>query len=223
MENSSFALLRPDLIALGFGFYGSSATLAPDPEKTILSIIRLFDEEVKVFHMLLAWVERFGDLLHVERFSALSSGLSGRELIILGVLAQKRVSAGDYRFRSLAQKIMKLAPSSEKPWPGQGQYLIEKNGVDPEFKLFGVTTSRFLPSETKKLLERSWILKKNLWFRLRALLGANFRADIAYLRLSGLAKNAYVAMKLLKCAKETSYRLWGQLDEADVEGMISVS
>lgn len=222
MDDQAFLKLRPDLVSLGFAFYGEGSAIAPDPEKTIIEIIKVFDTELKVAHMMLAWMERFGDLIHVERLMSLSKELKPRERVFLGVIALKQVNAGDLRYRSLLQKIKLLPINTESPWPGEDPYLIEKYGIDAEFESFGIKTSLFYPSENKKLFSRSGIIERNLWLRLRVLLGTNFRADLAFVRLSGLAKNAYAAMQNLKCSKETCYRIWKSLDEAEIENMIAI-
>lgn len=106
---------------------------------------------------------------------------------------------------------------------GQDEFLIDKNGIDPEFHAFGIRTAKINPSESKKLLSRSFILKNNLWLRFRALLGSNFRADIAYVRIDRLVHSANGAMKLLNCSKETNYRIWNALEDARVEELIRIS
>lgn len=55
--------------------------------------------------MLLAWMERFGDLVHVERIAGYLKDLSPSERVILGVTAMKLVTRGDVRFRSILEKI----------------------------------------------------------------------------------------------------------------------
>ncbi len=222
MENRSFDSIKSDLISLGFAYYGDSSACAPDPEKVIVEIIKLFSEDQKLYRMLLAWMDRFGDLVHVERLSSQIDDLSDEHKLILGVTALKRVNAGDIRFKVLFEKIKKQKPTLGFVMSGQDDYLIEKNGLDLEFKVFGLKTSKINPSENRKLLDRKAVLGSNLWLRLRALLGSNFRADVAFVRLSHLAHNAYGAMKLLKCSKETSYRIWSNLEEAGVESLINL-
>ena len=222
MENRSFESLRADLISLGFAFYGEPSKISPDPEKVILGAIGLFREDQKLYRMLLAWLDRFGDLVHVERIASQLDDLSDFEKLILGVTALKRFNAGDHRFKVISEKIKKLKLKSNLRISGDDDYLIEKHGLDPEFKVFGIRTAMILPSENKKLLDRKAVLKNNLWLRLRAFLGSNFRADVTYVKIMHLTHNAYGAMKLLNCSKETSYRIWGCLEEAEVEGLISI-
>lgn len=221
MNNKAFNSMKPDLIALGFAYYGSPSPLPPDPEKTIIQIIKLFSEDQKIYRIMLAWFERFGDLIHVERIASQINQLSDFEKIILGVTALKMVNAGDSRFKSIVSKIKHKKIKLNIEISGQDEFLIEKHGLDKEFNFFSIKTSKILPADSKKLIDRDFIIKNNLWLRLRLLLGTNFRADIAFVRLNHLAQNAYGAMKLLNCSKETSYRIWNSLAEAGVESIIS--
>jgi hypothetical protein len=222
MENRSFENLKSDLVSLGFSYVGEPSKIAPDTENVIIAIIKLFTEDQKLYRILLAWMDRFGDLIHVERLASQVDLLSDYEKLILGVTALKRVNAGDIRFKVIYEKIRKQKLKLNFTISGQDSYLIEKHGIDLEFKAFGIVTSKILPAENKKLMDRKWVLKINPWLRLRALLGSNFRADMTFIRLSHQAVNAYVAMKLLRCSKETSYRIWGSLEEAGVESLIQI-
>ncbi len=222
MSNEAFQSLKPSLISLGFSYSGEPSSQSPDPEKTLMGALKLFHDDQKLYRMLLAWMERFGDLVHVERFAGYLKNLSPNEKLILGVTALKLVNAGDARFRSIVEKIRKEKPKYTGALTGQDDYLIEKYGVDPEFNSFGVRTATVLPADSKKLLSRKFILQNNLWLRFRALLGTNYRADIAYVRVTRLVDTAYGAMKLLGCSKETGYRLWGSLEEARIEDFMRV-
>ncbi len=223
MDNSAFEKLKPALISLGFSYAGEPSKHPPDPEKTLVAALSLFQEDPKLYRMFLAWMERFGDLVHVERMATYLNNLSPNDRLILGVTALKLLNRGDTRFRTLFEKIRKTKPKYDLPLSGQDPYLIEKNGLDPEFQVFGIKTAKINPSDSKKLHSRKFVLENNLWLRFRALLGTNYRADIAFVRTSRLVDTAYGAMKFLHCSKETSYRIWGSLEEARVEDFIRVS
>ena len=222
MDNTTFEKLKPALISLGFSYAGVPSKNSPDPEKTLVATLSLFHEDQKLYRMLLAWMERFGDLVHVERMATYLADLSPNERFILGVTALKLFNTGDTRFKSLFERIRKEKPKYDLPLSGQDEYLIEKNGLDPEFKFFGIKTAKITPADSKKLHSRKFVLESNLWLRFRALLGTNYRADIAFVRTSRLVDTAYGAMKFLHCSKETSYRIWGSLEEARVEDFIRV-
>lgn len=223
MDKQTFSSLKPDLISLGFAYAGEPSKHSPDPEKTLINALRLFGEDQKLYRMLLAWMERFGDLVHVERMAGYVKDLSPNEKVILGVTALKFLKQGDNRFKALYEKIRKEKLKFDTPLSGRDAYLIQRHGLDPEFHVFGIETAKILPAESKKLSSRKFVLQNNLWLRLRALLGTNYRADVAYLRVSHLVDTAYGAMKILRCSKETSYRIWGSLEEARVEDFIRVS
>lgn len=223
MDNSTFEKLKPDLISLGFSYVGEPSNHSPDPEKTLVAALALFQEDQKLYRMLLAWMERFGDLVHVERMATYSKNLSRNERLILGVTALKLLNAGDKRFKSLFERIRREKIKYDLPFSSQDTYLIEKNGLDLEFQSFGIKTAKITPADPKKLLARKFVVENNRWLRFRALLGTNYRADIAFVRTSRLVDTAYGAMKFLHCSKETSYRIWGSLEEARVEDFFRVN
>jgi hypothetical protein len=216
----SFAKLRPDLVSLGFAFYGPPSTIVPDPEKTILEIIELLPGEQKMFVMLLAWLEKARDLIHVERLKVSIDQLSPSALLIFGGLCLKQVHQGDRRFSTLVNSVrarMESLPASPKSPFESDPYLISKHGVDLEFLEFGIRTVQINASDSKKILTLECILLQNPWLRMRALMGANFRADVAYLMTSKRATNANQVFKILGCNLETAYRLWKAL--AQVPGI----
>ena len=121
------------------------------------------------------------------------------------------------------KKIKKMKPKPGKIFEKCDEFLLEKYGEDTEFLDFGIRLPKVIPEENKKLLSQSAVLSGNPWLRLRALLGSNYRADITFARLAKLVSNAYGAMKLLKCSKETSYRIWSSLEESQVDKLISLA
>ncbi|MBI3557924.1 MAG: hypothetical protein HY074_16805 [Deltaproteobacteria bacterium] len=212
MDKLTFETLKPRLLSLGFGFYGDASRDSADPEQTIIDVVQLFRDESKAFKMLLAWLERYGDLVHVERIRVLASDLSDYDRRILGALALKQVKNGDRRFSLLVDwakksKSSKSAKSSEK-LDSDDPYLISKHGVDEELREFGIKSATVGPADVKKLLAIEEVLRRNAWLRFRALIGANFRADLAFVMAHKRASTAYQAAKLLGCSIETAYRLW---------------
>jgi len=207
----AFASLRPSLIGLGFAFYGDGEQ--SDPEATILDILRLSENDPKVFRMLLSWLDKTRDLIHVERLRVLAGDLTDKSaLIFLGVLALKQVKCGDRRFsilvdfvKSKSGKGVSVRPSLQRD---ADPFLMEKYGVDLEFQEFGIESEKTAPADPKKILTLEAIMAQNPWLRFRALIGANFRADMAYVMAHKLAQNPYQAAKLVGCSQETAYRLW---------------
>jgi hypothetical protein len=210
-DDLTFGELKPRLITLGFAFYGDAIAIA-DPEATVLDIIRLAGEEPKAFQMLLAWLDKTRDLIHVERARTLASKLKGDEWIALGVVALKQVRCGDRRFSILAELAKEKVSSDEARVSSFAKtadsFLIEKYGTDKELLEFGIRSQEIQPADPKKILTLEKILAQSPWLKFRALIGANFRADIAYAMASKQARNPYQAAKLVHCSQETAYRLW---------------
>ena len=90
-------------------------------------------------------------------------------------------------------------------------FLISKYGEDEEFKEFGLKLAKIDPEDEKKILDLPSILKSHPWLKIRALVGANFRADLVYWMSLKILKNPNQAAKLLGCSRETAYRLWKEI------------
>lgn len=171
--------------------------------------------------MLLAWFEKVRDLIHVERLKSILSTLDGQFLPVFGAVCLKQVRGGDRRFSILVTAVKReMERQKIQDVPGleldveYDEYLVSKQGIDEEFLEFGIRMARLIPAESKKILSVEGILKQNAWLRMRALIGANFRADIAYLMAFRIVENAYQASKFLGCNVETAYRLWRLLEAA---------
>lgn len=204
----SFELLKPRLVSLGMAYYGKASPVA-DPERTLLDAIRILPGDPKLLRVVLAWLEKVHDLIHVERIRSFADDLSGDQWVALGVVALKQVASGDRRFALLSDIAQKKWSGQESLFSqGSDPYLIEKHGLDKELAVFGIRAARIEAADPKKVLSLDGILKQHAWLRFRALIGANFRADVAYLMAHQLAQNAYQAAKILGCSQETSYRLW---------------
>lgn len=216
-ERPTFETLKPRLNSLGFGFYGNVPREAADPEQTIIDVVRLFREEPKAFKMLLAWLAKYSDLVHVERIRALAADLDDFEKRLIGALALKQVECGDRRFSLVADWVKKSLgsrkPSSQMTLESDDPYLISKYGLDEELRKFGIRSARIEAAEDKKLLATEELLQRNTWLRFRALIGANFRADLAFIMAQKRAGTAYQAAKILGCSHETAYRLWKGLQQ----------
>jgi len=210
-ERLTFGELKPKLICLGFAFYGNAVDQV-DPEATLLDVLRIAGEEPKAFQMLLAWLDKVRDLIHVERVRVLAGDLVGDALIALGILALKQVRGGDRRFSILAdlakEKLSKESLVNSSFANQADAFLIEKYGADRELLEFGITSQEVRSADPKKILTLEKILAQNPWLKFRALIGANFRADVAYVMARKLVQNPYQAAKLVHCSQETAYRLW---------------
>lgn len=216
-RKNSFLQLKADLISIGFAFYGEPSAHAADPERTLLGSIELFSTERKSFVMLLAWLEKVRDLVHVERLKSMMHDLDPGFLPVFGAVCLKQLRSGDRRFAILitaARHEIDRRKIRYEPRVECDAFLVSKHGVDEEFLEFGIRTPLIAPADPKKILSVEGILKRNSWLRMRALIGPNFRADIAYLMAARIVGNAHQASKTLGCNAETAYRLWRTLEIA---------
>jgi hypothetical protein len=223
--DSFFEQHNDQLLSLGFAFHGRIPKTSADPEKSILDLLPALVEDRKVFRMLLAWLGVVSELIHIERLKALSEASPIRSKLVLGVVALK-VARSDRRWKLLADSMKNAIAGNPHelilPRELSDPYLKSKYGKDEEFAKFGVELATILPEDEKKILTLRGILRVNTWLRLRALMGANFRADVAYLFLAGVGGPA-AAARVLGCSRDTAYRNWRALEEANIREILRVS
>lgn len=225
MENlrSSEDLLRDSWESLGIAFVvNASGTRHADPERTLLQTLREFEDQRKMLRLVLAWLRSYGALVHVERIKALAGDLPAGQLAWLGGLAEHQTQQGDLRWRSISQMIKHIlgTPAPRFEMPKLDTLQVARKGEDLHFKEFGLVIPTVEPAEPKKLYSFNAGVRNNIWLRMRILFGTNWRADAATVMILGLAKNPYQAEQILGCAKETAYRNWRALKEADVEQLL---
>lgn len=217
---------RNALLSLGFAFQGVSKGAPADPEQTIVSVLGAFYEDRKLYRMLLAWLDATSDLIHMERLNALSKDLPQGLRVVLGATALKLLPR-DRRWRLIATAMQESAYAKGRagvvPDGYADAFLLSKNGVDEEFKKLGLKIARIDAEDRKKIRSLKAILQSNGWLRIRALIGPNFRADIAYLYLSNRAEGPADAARVLKCSRDTAYRNWKAIEEADVRSLVRLS
>ncbi len=217
----TFDQLKPDLICLGFAFYGEHSKESPDPEKTILAVCYLFSTEVKTFKMLITWLIEVSSVINVERLKALyeqEPEFSLNQSVGLYILTSRMIEAGDKSYGSLHARIQnELKPRKsqieELLKEHSDAYLIEKYGVDLEMKKLSVQIYKLDGADHKKVLSLKQILGTNPWLRFRAIIGANYRADVLYLKSLNRFKTKYALWKFLGSSQETAYRLSKDLDQ----------
>lgn len=219
-------VLQDELAALGIAFVteDKALSLEPDPERTFLKSISEWNTERKTLKLLLAWMDSYGDLFHVERLRSLAESLSAVELAWLGGFASYQVSQKDLRWQAIEKYCVSRLG---KPMPQFATSNLdvlqsERKGRDPHFEKFGLILPLIEPSDPKKIYVREATIKRNAWLRLRLLFGSNFRADMAYLFLRQKVANAFQAEKLLGCSRETAYRLWKVFQEVECGKILRV-
>jgi hypothetical protein len=214
------------LLSLGFAFHGNTPAKSADPEKSIIDILPSFFEDRKLFRMLLTWLVVVSDLIHIERLNVLGEELPPNLKIVLGAIALK-LKKTDRRWKLVHERLKSslLDKGRDLHLPGEfnDPYLISKYGADEEFAELGVKISKILPENEKKILSLNGILKSNRWLRLRAVIGPNFRADVVYLYVADIASGPAEAARILLCSRDTAYRNWRALEEADVRKLIRLS
>lgn len=214
---------RRELLSLGFSFHGAAKGDAADPEQTVLRLLCAFYEDRKLYRMLLTWLEATSHLIHMERLNALAGGLPPGLRIVLGATAFK-LSPIDRRWKAVAEAMVKATdrkgPPVSAPEGYADPFLISKYGIDEGFREFGVKIAKIAPEDRKKIRSLKAILQNNDWLRIRALIGPNFRADIAYLYLSNRVHGPADAARFLKCSKDTAYRNWRAIEDADARKLL---
>jgi len=216
-------LIRDAWESLGIAFaFNQSGTRNADPEKTLLQTLCEFQNDRKMLTLVMGWLRDYRHLIHVERLKALANKLSASELAWLGGLASHQAEAGDARWKNLVQFVERKLG---KPLPNftssrLDELQSERVGEDRFFKRFGLHVPRTEPADSKKLRPLSAGIMANIWLRMRALFGTNWRADTAVVLLHGVAKNAYQTERILGCSRETAYRNWRSLIEADAGSLL---
>jgi hypothetical protein len=206
--------LKDSWASLGIAFNGAGVECA-DPESAIVALVSSgeFPRDKKMMGLALLWLNHFSKLVHVERLSGMAKKLKPFELALLGGIAKKCVSLGDFRWR-LIESLCAEGARAGSGFPGDNELFIEMRGLDADFASFGVRVAPILPDHEKKLLARATTIKGNAWLKNRLLFGSNSRADVATLKELKLAKTAYAAAKILGCSANTAYRNWNDLEEA---------
>jgi hypothetical protein len=205
--------LRDAWRSLGIAFHHPTK-IKSDPESALIELVRAkeFPEDKKMLGLALLWLSHYSNLVHIERLKTLAKDLLPLELAVLGAIASKCVKNGDHRWKTLT-KMANEKNQGQQFEQGDSETFIKMRGLDKEFAQFGVNVAPTLPDDEKKLRPRHEILKHNDWLKSRVLFGTNMRADIATVISLNLAQTAYAAAKLLRCAPNTAYRNWNDLEE----------
>ena len=109
-----------------------------------------------------------------------------------------------------------------RPRPGF-RLVAERKGRDEHFESFGLLIPRVLPAKPAKLLKRETTLRQHPWLRLRALFGANWRADIVWLMIQQPEMTPYQVSRRLGCNTETAYRNHRLLKEVDAPALLKLA
>ncbi|MDC0980313.1 hypothetical protein OAQ84_01115 [Bdellovibrionales bacterium] len=215
MQNS----IIQKLSSLGCNFALNKKNLVVDPEKTIIEALDYFWIDKKIFTMLIGLTKhRIYHIVNTKRLYSLSANLSDSKKALLGVLALKVANhSKDDRFKELSDKIKRTNVKINKcPKQYSDPFYLDRKGIDKDFKKFKLTVADFFDEQPeKKFKTLKKIYSENLWLRLRALIGPEYRADAIYLKVSGLAGNQIQATKILGCNKSSTSRIWASIRNID--------
>ncbi len=220
-KSDSYSRLR----SLGCAYYTKLPHVPVDPEVAIIEMLKDYWDFKDHFFMLYSLLKhRLHDLIHVEKLvaNALEANLPQDQIILLIALSNKMVELGDRRFALVGKKFHKNGMQMQNP-PNRetDSYLIKNWGIEKTLVPYGAKVRSFYEEEPKKMYVLKRILSEHPWLRLRALIGANYRADIVYLRSNGNVETAYQAAKLTGCSIGTAYRLWTSLDDVEnLKGLV---
>ena len=204
------------LFSLGCAFNVKSPLVPVDPENYIIEILRFYWEYNDIFFMIYSLLEnRISHLIHVERLANLveKAYIKPDEKILLIALCNKLAEKGDHRFKLISKKFYKKGLQMRKPPKNEcSAHLIKMWGTETSLLPFGVKVRSFYKVSEKKLFNLEEIYKRNIWLKLRAMIGSNYRADIIYLKSTGMAKTAYQAAKIAGCNTSTATRIWKSVE-----------
>jgi hypothetical protein len=206
--------LDRDLASLGIAFAMDVNNTEADPELAFVRSLSEWGTERKTLKLLLAWIDRMGDLVHIERLKSLADTCNAVELAWLGGFASIQVNKKDLRWAAIEKFCQKkLGPKMPRFEISKLDTLQAlKSGTDEHFARYGITIATVTPSDDKKLVPRESILRTHRWLRIRQIFGTNYRADMVYALMTNQVENAHQAEKLLGCTSETAYRLWKSLE-----------
>ena len=204
------------LSSLGCAFNVKPPLVSTDPESFIIESLRFYWEYNDVFFMMYSLLEnRISHLIHVERLAGLAEKayIKSDEKILLMALCNKLAEKGDHRFELISKKLHQKGLKMYNPPKNEGSsHLIKIWGCESSLLPFGVKVRSFYKVNEKKFFNLREICKRNIWLKLRAMIGSNYRADILYLKLTGISKTAYQAAKIAGCNTSTSTRIWKSLE-----------
>ena len=187
-----------------------------DPEHCIIESLRFYWEYNDIFFMIYSLLEnRISHLIHIERLASLAEKayIKSDEKVLLIALCNKLAEKGDHRFKLIFKKLYKKGLKMYNPPKNESSaHSIKIWGTEPSLLAFGVKVRLFYKVNEKKLFTLKEIYKRNTWLKLRVMIGPNYRADILYLKSTGMTKTAYQAAKIAGCNTSTATRIWKSVE-----------
>jgi hypothetical protein len=211
-------IMRMKLKSIGCAFAIHLPDVPADPERTILESLKYWWSYNDFFFMCYSLLKKgeLRDLVNVERLIALveNEPLKNDELVLLLGLSQRMVDIGDDRFIQLKEKLDKPGLKMESAPEGEADpYLIVRWGIETSLENYGVRVRSFYEEHDGKFYTLKGVLENNEWLRIRSKIGANFKADIAYFKISGKARTAEEAQALTGCSALEAKQHWKDLKD----------
>ncbi|MBI3890447.1 MAG: hypothetical protein HY303_02840 [Candidatus Wallbacteria bacterium] len=176
--------LRSEWCRLGVGFAVEAAQGPVDPEELILRSASEGPRDARLFWGAASWLKRYGDLVDGRRLRRKLGKDAGSAVLAALVLASESIE-----LKGLLERCQPL----RKPRPlfevmESTSVLREKveKGALPEFRRWGLLVDE-VSLNLDMLRPASWVLRQNRNLLVRALLGANLRADLLDTLLSAKA------------------------------------
>lgn len=206
------------LSSLGCAFAKQNFAEMVDPEKTIVEALTYFWIDKKIFTLLIALLKyRIPHLINTSRLYSEIQKQDDDIKILLKVIALKVArQTKDTRYIDLAKKIKVKTKLQNIPDNYSDEFFIKKNGIDKDFKKVGVKVADFFDFQTeKKLKPLKKIYMENEWLKLRAISGADYRADVIYLKKTNKNFTQTEIAGLLGCNKSSISRIWSSIKDID--------
>lgn len=200
---------------LGIAYNCIVPNFLSDPEKSLIDSIEIVSQDTKALKLVLCWLSNYEDLLHIERLKA---------LIRISPITTKAWIGGIASFMGANKRWATILREVEgirikvKRMNDLESLQVKRLGLDPNFKKYGIHLPSFdMEGMEKKLLNREYVLRNHFWLRLRAMFGANWRADIVWQMYLNPDQTPYQVAKTLGCNTETAYRNWKSLEQSNVQ------
>ncbi|MGE3682721.1 MAG: hypothetical protein AB7G93_13430 [Bdellovibrionales bacterium] len=207
--------MRQKLKSLGCAFGIEFPSEAADLEKTILECLPYYWRYNDFFFMCFSALKlQLHSLVNVDRLVSLAekASLTNDELCLLLAVSQRMVDLNDLRFEQVIENFRKSGLRVKTiPRDEDDPHLISQWGVEKSLEPYGVRVRAFYEEAQKKFYVLDGILKNNEWLRIRSKIGANFKADVAYFKISGKATSATEAARLAGCTLQEAKRHWKAL------------
>ena len=159
--------------------------------------------------MLIAWVDLYGEYVITEKLAKFRTEyekFTGDEIPWLKILGYYAVSKGLNKWKLLAIPANKQFTPA--PFELTSIYL-ERDGIKPWLKNSNLNVPNSALNADKKIniLKPFLLAQKNSQFRYRLLLGASWRADVAWLIKERQIEKPSKIKETLGCSYEPAYRI----------------